>query len=85
MGSLLTLGVLVFVAMVLFAFLMKKSTSSGEPASLSFAPQKPIVAVKDEHDEAVAVISGWYREAKRKEFEEDVLKDVVEKFSKKAV
>jgi hypothetical protein len=82
-GSLLTLGALVFVAVILFAFLMKKNSPGGSSAPAFYAPSQP--ATKGEHDDAIAVMSEWYREAKRKEFEEGVLKDVVEKFSKKAV
>lgn len=86
MGSIITLGVLVLVAMFLGIMLLKRSPSSGtpqQPSMFSAPAPAPVPVVEDKHAEAVAIMADWYREAKRKEFEDSVLKDVVEKFSAK--
>lgn len=83
MTSLMTLGALVFVALFLGVMLLKRGQPTGTDQPSSFVPSFNQPAPKDEHGEAIAVMSQWYREEKRKEFEAAVLKDVVEKFSAK--
>lgn len=83
MSNILILGVLVVAALVLGAMLLKKPGSTvAEALSLPVGPSpKP----DHKYAEELAIMQEWYLDAKKKEFQETVLKDVVEKFSKPAV